>query len=106
MLVNKPVTGKNCFNFDYDKITEPLYVRTKNEGDKFLPVGMESYKKLKKFFIDQKVEKEKREEIPIIFSGDEILLIGNLRSSRVASLTENSNNILLLKVEEGVFSER
>jgi len=67
---------------------------------------MESYKKLKKFFIDQKVEKEKREEIPIIFSGDEILLIGNLRSSRVASLTENSNNILLLKVEEGVFSER
>lgn len=104
-LVENVMKAKDHFYFDYDKITKPIFVRTKIDGDSFIPVGMENQKKLKKFFIDEKVEKEKRESIPIVFSGEEVLLVGNLRSSKLANLTENSNKILLLKVEEGIFSE-
>jgi len=97
---------KNHFYFDYEKLKFPLFVRTKEDGDKFLPVGMESYKKLKKFFIDEKIDKDLRETIPIVTAGDEILLIGNLRKSSIGKFTANSNKIILVKVEEGVFSER
>lgn len=105
-LSDKINKSEDCFNFDYDKIKFPLYIRTKDEGDKFLPKGMNNYKKLKKFFIDEKIDKEKREEIPLIISGDEILLVGNLRKSSIGELSEESNKILLIKVKEGVFDER
>ena len=44
--------------------------------------------------------------MPIFIAGEEILLIGNLRSSSIGKLTAESKKIILVKVEEGVFSER
>ena len=105
-LTDKVTQEKNHFYFDYEKLEFPLIVRTKEEGDKFLPIGMESYKKLKKFFIDEKIDKELRETMPIVTAGDEIILIGNIRKSSIGKFTAESNKIILVKVEEGVFSER
>lgn len=96
----------NHFYFNYNDLETPIYVRTKQDGDKFLPIGMSSFKKVKKFFIDEKIEKEKRDTIPIITAGEEILLIGNLRQSSLGILAAQNNKILLVKVEEGVFNER
>lgn len=102
---DKDFNDKTYFRFDCNKIKFPLYIRTKNEGDKVLLKGMDNSKKLKKLFIDEKIDKEKREEIPLIISGNEILLVGNLRKSSIGELSEESNKILLIKVEEGVFDE-
>lgn len=105
-FVSKLEKKLNHFYFDYNNLETPIFVRTRQEGDKFLPIGMTSYKKVKKFFIDEKIEKEKRDIIPIITAGEEILLIGNLRQSSLGILAAQTNKILLVKVEEGVFNER
>lgn len=105
-IVDRVIKEKNSFYFDLEKIKLPIFVKTKEDGDKFLPKGMDSYKKIKKFFIDEKIDKELRDEIPIICFENEVLLIGNFRSSGIAEVLENNNKILLVKIEEGVFSER
>lgn len=93
---------ENCFYFDYSLIKEKLFVRTKLEGDKFMPKGMTDYKKLKKFFIDEKIDRELRDKIPLIFSGEDLILVGNLRRSNHYIPNKESQKILLLKIEEGI----
>lgn len=105
-LVEEIEKNKNHFYFDYEKLSFPIFVRSKEEGDKFLSKGMTSPKKLKKFFIDEKIDKDLRDKIPIILAKDEILLVGNLRKSSLGDLDSKSNKFLLIKVEEGVFSEQ
>lgn len=93
---------ENCFYFDYSLMKEKLFVRTKVEGDKFMPKGMADYKKLKKFFIDEKIDKELRNKIPLIFSGEDLILVGNFRRSNHYIPNKESQKILLLKIEEGI----
>ena len=51
-------------------------------GDKFQPSGTKGHKKLQDFFVDEKIPNTERKEIPIIVDkNDDILMIGNLRSS-------------------------
>ncbi len=57
-------------------------VRTRKEGDFFYPEGMGGKKKLKDFFIDMKIPKRLRDQIPILVSGNEIAAVGNMRRSR------------------------
>ena len=90
----------NTFNFDYDKLNNNFFIRTKENGDKFIPFGMTTHKKLKKFFIDEKIPKEKRDIMPIILSGNEIILVGNLRGTNLFKVDKNTKKILLLKVKE------
>lgn len=105
-LVEEVVKSENHFYFDYEKLRFPISIRTKVEGDKFLSKGMDNFKKLKKFFIDEKIDKDLRDKIPIVFSGEDILLIGNIRKSSIGELDSKSTKILLIKAEEGVFSEQ
>ncbi len=105
-LVEEIEKNKNYFYFDYEKLSFPIFVRTKEEGDKFLSKGMASPKKLKKFFIDEKIDKDLRDRLPIILANNDILLVSNLRKSSIGELDSKSNKILLIKVEEGVFSEQ
>ena len=51
--------------FDYDKIVGDLYIRNRRNGDSFIPFGMKGSKKIKDYFIDEKIPKDKRDSIPI-----------------------------------------
>ena len=69
--------GKWTIRVDAKK---PLRVRSWKPGDRFQPNGMEGSKKLQDFFVDSKVPKNKRHEIPIIVDEkDAIIRVGNLR---------------------------
>src|SRR4030067_243197 len=46
--------------FDLDKISLPLFVRGRKEGDYFYPAGMKGRKKLKEFLIDHKISRVER----------------------------------------------
>jgi len=59
---------------------KPLYVRSWKDGDKFNPTGMKGTKKVQDFFVDAKIPKYDRKQIPIVVDeNDDIICIGNMR---------------------------
>lgn len=58
---------------DFDKII----VRSRRNGDKFQPMGMNGTKKLKEYFIDKKIPKDKRNGVPVIEINDKIAAVGS-----------------------------
>lgn len=85
--------------FDYDKIKGNIILRNRREGDKFIPLGMIGNKKLKNLFIDLKIPKDKRDNIPIVCFGDKIGWIVGYRISELFKIDEYTRNILAIKFE-------
>ncbi len=85
--------------FDYNKIEGDIILRNRREGDKFTPLGMVGNKKLKDLFIDLKVSKDKRDDVPIICFGDKIGWIVGYRISELFKVDKNTRNILVIKFE-------
>ncbi|MFA6939794.1 MAG: tRNA lysidine(34) synthetase TilS [Clostridiaceae bacterium] len=85
--------------FDYDKIKGDIQLRFRTDGDRFVPLGMSGEKKLKDLFIDLKIEREKRDEIPLICFGDVIAWVYDYRISDKFKLDKNSKKILEIKIE-------
>jgi tRNA(Ile)-lysidine synthase len=65
--------------FDPDYVQFPIEVRSFQEGDRFIPLGMKGKKKVKKYFIDSKVPKFLRKRVPIFISGNRIMWLGGMR---------------------------
>jgi tRNA(Ile)-lysidine synthase len=61
--------------FDYDKIKGEIYIRNRRDGDLFKPLKSTGTKKLKEYFIDKKIAREKRSEIPLVAVDNEIIWI-------------------------------
>ena len=88
--------------FDLDKVDLPIVVRKRKKGDKVKPLGMKGYKKLSDVFIDKKIPKNRRDNIPVIVSalGDIIWVVG-LCTSESQKLTLTSSKILRLELLTG-----
>ena len=82
---------------DLSKINFPLYVRARETGDRFFPLGAIGTKKLKNFFIDNKVPVGKRDNIPIVMSKDFPVWIVGFRIDNRVRISENTRNVLILK---------
>jgi len=65
--------------FCADRVTFPLTVRSWYEGDSFSPLGMKGKKKVSDFFIDQKIDLNKKNTIPLICNKDKIIWVGGMR---------------------------
>lgn len=85
--------------FDLDKIKGDITIRTRKEGDRFKPLGMNGSRKLKSMFIDLKISKDKRESIPLICFGKDIGWIVGYRISDLFKVDENTRNILAISFE-------
>ena len=66
---------------DFNKIKNTIIVRNRRAGDRFNPLGMSGSKKLKDFFIDEKIPKDTRDHIPLVCDGDEIIWVVGYRIS-------------------------
>lgn len=86
--------------FDYDKIGDEIIIRTWEEGDRFVPLGMKKSKKLSDFFIDEKVPLHKKANVPIFVSRDHIFWVGGIRISDKFKVTKNTKRILKGKIIE------
>jgi tRNA(Ile)-lysidine synthase len=90
--------SKNIYEktFDYDKITGEIYLRSRRDGDKFQPLSMSGTKKIKDIFIDEKIPKSIRNNIPILVDGNNILwIIGYKISDRVKITTETKTRLIV-----------
>lgn len=97
IILEKPYTKW----FDYDKIISNLQLRTRKTGDYIQNHSSGGTKKLKDYFIDQKIPREERDEILLLADGSNILWIVGHRMSEGYKITENTRNILKVKVNGG-----
>ena len=82
---------------DADKVSVPLVVRYKKDGDRIVPKGMSGTKKLSDIFSDEKIERQKREEIPVVECGNDIVFICGLRQSALYSPDEKTKKYLIIE---------
>ncbi|WP_316816360.1 tRNA lysidine(34) synthetase TilS [Pedobacter nyackensis] len=84
---------------DADKLIFPLILRSWQHGDKFKPIGMNSYKKLSDFFIDEKVPLSEKNKIPVLINGNgELIWIAGWRQDNRYKLTENTRHVTIFEL--------
>lgn len=84
---------------DADRIAHRLTLRAPRPGDSFVPLGMKHRKKLQDFFVDLKVPKQRRAEIPLLLSDDEIVWVVGYRLSECFKVGPRTRRIFRLKWE-------
>lgn len=82
--------------FDYDKLKNDIVIRSRNNGDVVRPFGSRGEKKLKKYFIDEKIVREERDRIPLIAIENEIIWIIGKRTSNDYRARRDAQNVLVL----------
>ncbi len=85
---------------DYEKLTFPLHLSLRWPGAKFRPLGMKGTKKLKDFFMDEKIPQEERNKIPLVLSKNEIVWVAGHRIAHPFRLTQNSKKVLVLRIKK------
>ena len=93
-------SNSNLIFLDYDKLEFPLIIRNRDSGDRFIPFGLSGFKKLKDFFIDEKVSKFDRDKIPVFTDSKKIIWIGGMRIDNRVAIDNNTTNILKIELEK------
>lgn len=92
---------KNMAYVDADKLIFPLVLRSRQQGDKFMPLGMNSYKKLSDFFIDEKVPLSEKDKVPVLVNGNgEIIWIAGWRQDDRYKLTESTRHVTIFELQD------
>jgi tRNA(Ile)-lysidine synthase len=84
---------------DLDKLKWPLRIRNFRPGDKFMPYGMNGFKKVKDIFIDNKIPSEERKKIPILISHHDIVWVYGIRIDERYKIKQKTKRILRCKIE-------
>jgi tRNA(Ile)-lysidine synthase len=86
--------------FDADQIKFPLLIRTRRDGDRIEPIGLNGSKKVKDMFIDLKIPPEWRKRVPLVEDANgQLLWIAGIRRSRHALVTLETRRLLRLRLE-------
>ncbi len=89
--------GQRVAFFDMDFLSFPLFVRNFRPGDRFTPFGMGGSQKVKKYFINNKIDRTQRLKCPILISRDKIIWVAGHRQDEYSKVTSSTRNAL--KVE-------
>ncbi|MFA0815673.1 MAG: tRNA lysidine(34) synthetase TilS [Anaerofustis sp.] len=95
--IEKNLCNRYIKAIDYDKIEHNLTIGNRSEGDFFYPLGTEGKKSLKKYFIDQKIPKDERMKIPILFDGDCVVCIFGWEIDHRYRITDRTERCLQLE---------
>lgn len=85
---------------NYDRVTRTLNVRGRRTGDKFHPLGITGTKKLQDFFVDEKIEKDDRDKVPVVLSDNKIVWVAGHRIDDEFKVTPTTRRVLELRMEE------
>jgi tRNA(Ile)-lysidine synthase len=85
---------------DYDKIQGRLKIRSFRAGDRFRPLNLKGQKKLSDYFIDQKIPRHKRKEIPLLVCDSGIVWIMGYQIDDRFKITSQTRQILRLQLEK------
>lgn len=98
---NCDTDGNDICKLDSSKISFPLYIRNKKEGDKIEVLGLNGTKKIKDIFIEKKLPTNIRKKYPLLVdSNDNILWIPNIKKSKFNSKNNEKYDIILKYYEK------
>lgn len=96
----KAPAGRNEALFDAEHVSLPLTVRTRRDGDRIEPYGLNGSKKVKDMFIDLKISPALRDRIPVVVDAlGRLLWVAGVRRSRHAPVTAATRRIVRLSYE-------
>ncbi len=95
--------GKKSALLDADRMDFPLKIRARMPGDCFYPLGFGKRRKLQDFFVDEKLPRDERDSIPLVFSGDDIVWIAGHRADERFRVTGSTKKFLRLVIVKGKF---
>ncbi len=98
-LVTSPkIVDENVAYLDFEKTGEIIRVRFFQPGDRFVPFGMKGHKKLKSYFIDQKVPREQRTLIPLLINAEDVIIwVYGERISDPFCMTDKTKKVLFIQ---------
>ncbi|MHC4580674.1 MAG: tRNA lysidine(34) synthetase TilS [Planctomycetota bacterium] len=86
--------------FDLDKVRLPLTVRPRRPGDRFVPLGLSSEKKVGKFLTAQRLPHRIRNRVLVVADAERIIWVWPVRMSGDAKVTGETRKILRLRMTD------
>jgi tRNA(Ile)-lysidine synthase len=78
-----------------------LAVRNRRTGDQFRPVGVAGKKKLQDFFVDRKVDRRRRDAVPLVVDElDRIVWVAGYGIDEAFRVTDPAQSVLLLRLRQ------
>lgn len=93
-------TANNILYIDSDKISFPLKIRKRREGDVFYPFGMRGKKKLSKYFKDEKVPVFEKDKTWILLCEEKLVWVMGYRSDERFKVDSNTSRIYKITYTE------
>ena len=90
---------------DYDTIKRSLVLRHRRPGDYLTINERGGRKKLKDYFIDEKIERRERDRMWLLADGSHILWVIGGRMSAACRVTERTEKVLKIHADGGVWNE-
>jgi len=86
--------------FDLDNVKLPLVVRSREGGDRFVPLGLREEKKVGKFLTAAKVPQQIRKKVFIVADAEKIIWVWPIRIGEQAKVTTETRKILQLQIND------
>ena len=100
-LRHAPGDNKKYESFDAEALGAAPFLRTWQEGDRFQPLGMTGEKKLQDFFVDEKVPRRQRSQVPVLCASDgRIAWVIGYRIAEPFKVTQSTQRILRITAVE------
>ena len=90
--------NENVAELDFEKLQFPLQLRKWQKGDKFMPLGMNRFKKLSDFFIDEKFSLIKKENQWLLCSKNDIVWVIGIRIDDRFKVTSKTKKLYIAEV--------
>ncbi len=83
---------------DADSISFPLTLRTRLEGDRFSPLGMDRDVRLKDFLINQRIPRAQRAVLPLLYDQEKLVWVVGVRLSERVKVNRSTTRVLRMRV--------
>ena len=79
---------------DFESVGREIIIRSRKNGDRFFPLGMNSAKKVQDFFVDIKLSNEEKDKVPIVEAGGRIIWVGGYRIDERVKVSGKTTKVL------------
>jgi len=86
--------------FDADSFDQGLKVRNWQQGDSFQPLGLKGTKKLQDYFVDAKLPRRLRGQVPLLVCGEQIAWVVGQRIAHPFRVQKSTKRVYQVTVEE------